>query len=64
VKRKISPVIDSPAAPWLIGVMPASDKSSQSVEREREARLAEALRKNLRRRKQATPPKSPSDQEK
>jgi len=64
VKRKISPVIDSPAAPWLIGVMAASDKSSQSAEREREARLAAALRANLRRRKQAAPPKTPTADEK
>jgi hypothetical protein len=45
--------------------MAQSDKSAQAaLEREREARLAEALRRNLRRRKQATPPKPPPEQEK
>jgi hypothetical protein len=44
--------------------MATKDKSGQTSEQEREARLAEALRANLRRRKQAAPPKAPSDKEK
>jgi hypothetical protein len=52
------------AGDWLIGPMATKDKSGQTPEQEREARLAEALRANLRRRKQAAPPKPPSAEEK
>jgi hypothetical protein len=44
--------------------MATKDKSAQTPEQAREARLAEALRANLRRRKQASPPKTPSPDEK
>jgi hypothetical protein len=43
--------------------MAASEKPAKTSDGAKEARLAEALRANLRRRKQATPPKSPSKDE-
>ncbi len=44
--------------------MSASDKPSQGAKAEREARLAQALRANLRRRKAAPPETAPSPTQK